>query len=199
MVTVAERSHPLTASQFSGRHSGLQLQSASGQPHTLQTPRFLNRSSAGQTLSTQRSAKNSLLAIFQGRSPVVTGVGGNSGARSSARVQAMHNGGNWELYRNGAFRFTPRGLGTLARTDLFPIVGRFSARNGVVSFSGTRRSGNLTSRNFATVRGAFSLRTGSARVVQQTSIANAAFVNGGRFGSNSNSVVALNLRMVRIR
>jgi hypothetical protein len=202
MLKIANRSDTLNIQPASFRQAaGLQSGSLSqGSGLSVKPARFQNRSSNqnNSLSSSRRTAKNTLLAIFSGRSPRVTGVGG-SGARSAQRVQAMHNGGRWDFFRNGQFRFTPRGLGTLARTDLFPIVGRFNVRGAILNFSGTRSSGNLTSRNSSAIRGQFSLKTGAATVLQQTSMINAAVVNGGRFGSNSNSIVRLNMRMVRVR
>ncbi|PSB11224.1 hypothetical protein C7B61_11920 [filamentous cyanobacterium CCP1] len=202
MLKTANRSDTLSIQPASFRQAaGLQSGSLSqGSELSVKPARFQNRSSnQNASLSSRRTAQNTLLAIFSGRSPRVTGVGGNSGARSAQRVQAMHNGGRWDFFRNGQFRFTPRGLGTLARTDLFPIVGRFNVRGNILNFSGTRSSGNLTSRNFSAIQGQLSLRSGIANVRQQTSIINGAVINGSRFGSNSNSIVAMTMRMVRIR
>lgn len=201
MLKIANRSDTLNPQPASFRQAaGLQSGSLSqGSELSVKPARFQNRSSnQNAPLSSRRTAKNTLLAIFSGRSPRVTGVGG-SGARSAQRVQAMHDGGRWDFFRNGQFRFTPRGLGTLARTDLFPIVGRFNVRGAILNFSGTRSSNIPTSRGTASVQGQFSLRTGAATVTQQTTLINAAVVNGSRFGSNSNSIVRLDMRMVRVR
>jgi hypothetical protein len=203
MFSTINRSDTLNTQQASLRKAtGLQsgsLPQTSGL--SAKSTRFQNRSSSKQddsALSTRRTAQNALIAIFSGRSPRVTAITGN-GTRSTQTVQAMHDGGRWDFFRNGQFRFTPRGLGTIARTDLFPIVGRFNVRGNTLNFAGSRSSANLTSRNFASLQGQISLRTGAARVRQQTSIINAAVVNGTRFGSNTNRTVTLSMRMVRVR
>lgn len=164
------------------------------------TARLQNRSSVtSENSMTSKAASITRLAVFQGRSPSVLQVTGN-GTRNTTGIQQMHNGSAWEFFSNGAFRFTPAGLGTIARTDLFPIVGRYQQTNNGLSFSGSRSSSMTTSRNFASVQGSF-YRSGSgfrARVTQQTVLINAAVVNGTSFGSNTNRTVTLDMAIVRI-
>jgi hypothetical protein len=162
--------------------------------------RFQHRSSANRfgLTPTPNAVWNNITAVFRGRNPRVTAVGGNRGIQSAAQVRSMHQPGTWEFSSNGQFRFTPRGLGIIARTDLFPIVGRYSRQGNIIRFSGARSSANLVSINTSSIRGWFSLGTGGARVIQQTSRTAVSGFGAGTFGAGSNSIVSMNLRMVRV-
>jgi hypothetical protein len=85
MFEIANRSNTLNSQPSTFRKAaGLQSGSLSqGSGLSVKPARFQNRSSNQSTplSSSRRTAKNTLLAIFSGRSPQVTGVGG-SGARS---------------------------------------------------------------------------------------------------------------------
>lgn len=201
MITLTRSSHALNSAHSSvQRSANLPTEFFPGSSSLNQkTARLQNRSGTSANSITLSAARINRLFVFQGRSPSVLRVTGN-GTRNTTGVQQMHNGGAWEFFSNGAFRFTPAGLGTVARTDLFPIVGRYQQSNGGLSFSGSRSSSTTTSRNFASVWGSF-YRSGSgfrARVAQQTVSINAVVINGTSFGSTINRTVTLDMAMVRI-
>lgn len=149
------------------------------------------------SLSSQRRVSRQF--VFRGHSPRVLSISGN-GTRSTQTVQQMHQGGAWEFFSNGAFRFTPAGLGTIARTDLFPIVGTYQQTRNGISFAGSRSSSMLTSRNFASLQGNFFIRNGAlqANVAQRTVLINAARINNTPFGNTIDRTVVLNVQMVRV-
>ena len=145
----------------------------------------------------QESTRAKRNFTLRGTNPVVTGVSGN-GSTSTYNVEQMHNGGTWNFFRNGSFRFTPNGLGVFARTDLFPITGRYQGSN-TIRFTGSRSSSDLTSRNSATVTGRISLRSGVASVSQRTVLIMSANINNTPFNQTIDRTVQLNLQMVRTR
>lgn len=162
-------------------------------------PRLSQRSSVSQ-LGTERHSGQSRASwgfALRGFNPHVTGISGN-GTSSTYTVQQMHNGGTWQFFRNGVFRFVPRGLGTFARTDLFPVTGNYRVNGSILRFSGSRTSSSLTSRNFASVSGQISLRSGQADVTQRTVLNMTANINNTPFGQTIDRTVRLNLQMVRV-
>lgn len=161
------------------------------------SPRLGQRSSLASNTPTRSATRVRSGFVLRGLNPVVTGISGN-GTTSTFNVQQMHNGGTWTFSRNGTFQFTPRGLGTFARTDLFPISGRYQINGSNLRFSGSRSSSNLTSRNFAAIGGTISLRNGIANIAQRTALIMAANVGGVGFGQNIDRTVGLRLRMVRV-
>jgi hypothetical protein len=177
---------------FSFSSQGERLQPYATQP-VQRSSHWHNRAS-----SITRQA-TTLLAAFRSARPIVTGIRSN-GTRSTQDVQAMHRGGIWEFFSNGQFRFTPSGLGTVTRTDLYPIVGNFSQPGGSVDFSGSRGSSDLTSRNFAAISGNLFGNNGEvkANIVQRTVLIKASRVNGNNFGSTSDRSIALSMTMIRI-
>ncbi|QYO63906.1 hypothetical protein [Leptolyngbya sp. 7M] len=126
-------------------------------------------------------------------------VAGN-GTSNVTGVRQMHNGGTWEFFNNGQFRFTPAGLGVVARTDLFPVVGNYRSTASGITFSGTRSSANLTSRNAVGISGTIAARNGAigATVLQRTININAAVVNGTPFGNTIDRTVRIDMNMARI-
>lgn len=202
-ATISRSEHVSTFPSSMRQRSGFQASTLSKSSDlSAQSVRFQSRSSSNQLdlrSASRNIAQNNIIAIFRGRNPRVTQFAGSRGQQEAPRVQSMHRRGKWEFGRDGQFRFTPRGLGTIARTDLFPIVGRYKQQGNTIRFSGSRSSGNLGSVTTSSIRGRFILGRGQARIVQKTSRNIAAEFGGGTFGSNSNSIVYLNLRMVRIR
>lgn len=174
------------------------------QTRSLQQPSFRlqNRSSAAQPTSFSNASANtraSRLLVLQGRNASAVKVAGN-GTSSVTLVRQMHSGGSWEFFRNGQFRFTPAGLGVVARTDLFPVVGTYRATASSISLSGSRSSANSTSRNSVLISGTIAVRNGrlTARILQRTVNVNAAVVNGTSFGSTIDRTVRIDMNMVRI-
>lgn len=170
---------------------------------TLRQQKFQNRSSTVQqsgSFTTSRNTRQvSRVFVLQGRNAFAVKIDGN-GTPSTTGVRQMHNGGAWEFFNNGQFRFTPAGLGVVARTDLFPIVGTYRSTNNGIRFSGSRSSSNLTSRNAAAIGGNIVVRNGAIRasVIQRTVTINAAVVNGTPFGNTIDRTVKIDMNMVRI-
>ena len=174
----------------------------------------LSRSTGLQTKLTPLTAKQKLTRLghrssqtgsetrarwgfsLRGTNPVVTGVSGSTTSTYYARN--MHNGGRWDFFRNGAFRFTPNGLGVYASSTLFPVTGRYRINGKILRFSGSRAANTLTSRTSVSIVGAISLRNGAARINQHSVSIMAANVNNTGFGQTVDRTVGLSLRMVRI-
>lgn len=175
------------------------------QTRSLQQPSFRlqNRSSAAQQNSFTTASANtrqvSRLLVLQGRNVSAVKVAGN-GTSNVTSVRQMHSGGAWEFFSNGQFRFTPAGLGVVARTDLFPLVGTYRATASSITLSGSRSSANSTSRNSVAISGTIVARNGglAATVFQRTVNINAAVVNGTSFGNTIDRTVRIDMNMVRI-
>ena len=206
MLTLAKSSHSSQLTTSSLKKSAGFSSEVFNHGNTLSSKKsnFHNRSSAAEqnnSLNTisRRSRQVNLLAVLRGQTPVVTSIIGN-GTRSTQTVQQMHNRGRWAFYSNGRFQFTPNGLGTIARTDLFPIVGNYNQTNNSINFYGSRRSSNLTSRNLAEIKGTISVRNGrlQANFAQRTVTIMAAVVNGTSFGQTIDRTVVMRMNMVRI-
>lgn len=202
MLTLSRSPNSSRLTDSSRRSAGLSSDSFN-RDNALQFQfRVQNRSSAAQSNRSAVSSRNGVgrLLLLQGRNPVVRSISGN-GTQATQGVLQMHNGGSWEFFSGGQFRFTPAGLGTVARTDLYPIVGNYrSTSTGGISFFGSRSSANLTSRNTAAVSGSIEVRNGAivARVAQRTVLTNAAVINGTPFGNTIDRTVVLDMNMVRI-
>lgn len=204
--THSSHSHQLSDTPTRAAASGLAAEQLS-HIRSLQQPlfRLQNRSSAAQkniafsSASANTRQVNRPLAL-QGRNVSAVKVAGN-GTPVVTSVTQMHNGGAWNFFSNGRFRFTPAGLGVVARTDLFPVVGTYRSTASNITFSGTRRSADLTSRNAVEIRGTIVTRNGGFRatVFQRTVIIMASVVNGISFSNTIDRTVRINMNMVRIR
>ena len=200
MLTVS-KSSSLSQTASSLRQSAALSSRAFSHDNNLQQPHFQSRSSASKSTSFSGGAARQVnrLLVLQGRNASAVKIGGN-GTSSVTGVRQMHNGGAWEFFSNGRFRFTPAGLGVVARTDLFPIVGDYRSTNGRTSFSGFRSSISSTSRNSATIRGNIVAQNGIIRatVIQRVVAINAVVVNGVSFRSAIDRTVRIDMNMVRI-
>ena len=200
MLTVS-KSSSLSQTASSLRQSAALSSRAFSHDNNLQQPHFQSRSSASKSTSFSGGAARQVnrLLVLQGRNAFAFKIGGN-GTSSVTGVQQMHNGGAWEFFSNGRFRFTPAGLGVVARTDLFPIVGDYRSTNDRTIFSGFRTSISSTSRNSATIRGNIVAQNGIIRatVIQRVVAINAVVVNGVSFRSAIDQTVRIDMNMVRI-
>ena len=201
MLTVS-KSSSLSQTASSLRQSAALSSRAFSHDNNLQQPHFQSRSSASKSTSFSGGAARQVnrLLVLQGRNAFAFKIGGN-GTSSVTGVRQMHNGGAWEFFSNGQFRFTPAGLGVVARTDLFPIVGDYRSTNDRTIFSGFRTSISSTSRNSAAIRGNIIVaRNGIIRatVIQRVVAINAVVVNGVSFRSAIDQTVRIDMNMVRI-
>lgn len=201
--THSSRTQQLNPASIRSAASGLASETLN-QTRPLQQPslRLQKRSSAAQPNSFSTASANtrvSRLLVLQGRNASAVKVAGN-GTSTVTLVRQMHSGGSWEFFNNGQFRFTPAGLGVVARTDLFPVVGTYRATASSISLSGSRSSANSTSRNSVLISGTIVARNGrlTARILQRTVNVNAAVVNGTSFGSTIDRTVRIDMNMVRI-
>jgi hypothetical protein len=139
------------------------------------------------------------IGFFRGRNPLR--ISSISGTASPTRLRQSHIGGVWEFFNNRLFRFTPRGIGTVVRSDLFPVVGTYSSNRQQITFRGQRFSRT----SFGTgagvfLDGTFNLsRNGrvTARIVQST-FSSSAFVGiGGAISSGTQNTFRFSIRMSR--
>lgn len=162
------------------------------------------QSRASSTELSGASAKSSVQAsrvrrigLFRGRNPLqIFSLSGNA---SPTRLQQSHVGGVWEFFNNGRFRFTPRGIGTVVRSDLFPVTGSYSSNRRQVAFRGQR----LTRSSLGTGAGVFIngniTRSRNGRVtarITQSSFSSSAFVGiGGPISGGSQNTFNFAIRM----
>lgn len=165
------------------------------------TSQPLRRNSERQTQfqgrASARNTRISRLLVLQGRNVALTGSAGGS----PQTILQIHNGGAWEFFNNGQFRFTPTGLGTLVSTGLYPVVGNYSATNAGIQFAGSRSlTIGSTSRTTVTLRGNIFVQNGGIRasVLHQTTSSSAAVINNTPFSGGSNRTVTMSMNMVRI-
>lgn len=146
-----------------------------------------------------RSSQVRRIGIFRGRNPLrirsITGTG------SATRLRQSHVGGVWEFFNNGVFRFTPRGIGTIVRSDLFPVVGTYTSNRRRISFQGQRTSRisiGISASVF--IDGTFRLSRNNrviARIVQST-VSSTAFTGiGGGISTGSQNTFNFAIRMNR--
>jgi hypothetical protein len=89
----------------------------------------------------------------------------------------------WVFNKNGSFSFNTVDV----RSDLYPLVGRFTVRGSTISFAATRRSTIGASSNVADISGTvdFSGRVPVLRFTWSSGAVSAAVVNNQQFGSNT--------------
>ncbi|MEL6225027.1 MAG: hypothetical protein AAFR31_20540 [Cyanobacteria bacterium J06627_8] len=168
---------------------------------SLVTNRIQRRSSSTglSSQATPQAARVRRIGLFRGRNPLR--IFSIRGTGSPTRLRQSHVGGVWEFFNNGLFRFTPRGIGTVVRSDFFPVVGRYASNRRRISFRGQRLSQN----SFGTGGGVFingtftRSRNGrvTARIVQST-FSSSAFVGiGGGISTGSQNTFNFAIRMRR--
>lgn len=154
---------------------------------------------AGQ--SSRSSARNiRLVGAFRARNPLR--IRSIRGSGSATRLRQSQVGGLWEFFSNRLFRFTPRGIGTVVRSDLFPVVGRYRLSRGSITVSGQRQSSfGLGGGATVFVDGVFTRgRNGqiAARIVQSTTSSSAFVGIGGPISGGSSNTYDFTIRMARI-
>lgn len=155
------------------------------------------QSSLGTTSINTQSVRR--LFALQGFNPTAVKIAGN-GTPVTTTIRQMHQRGTWEFFSNNRFRFTPTGVGTIARSDLFPIVGSYQANSRAISFSGSRSSSTSNSRNSASIQGSIFVQGNRFRASlnQRSVLTTVAVVNGTPFGNTIDRTVRVDMGMVRI-
>lgn len=151
--------------------------------------------------STRPATRNvRLVGAFRGSAPLrilsIQGVG------SATRLRQSQIGGIWEFFSNRLFRFTPRGIGTIVRDDLFPVVGTYRLSRNSIRISGQRSSSiGLGGGAAVFIDGIFARAQNGqvfARIIQSTT-ASSAFVGiGGPISGGSRNTYDFTIRMARI-